>query len=373
MTLPLDIPSRRELERLLQVRRPGCVSIYLPTTPLPHEADADRIELKNLAAEAVRQLEEGDIDKKDVAAVREVFEELDDDEDFWMHQANSLAVFTTPETTLTFRLPNRLVPLVDVADRFHLKPLLRTVTFPQAAFVLALSQNAVAVYEIAPDLPPTELQVHGMPADAASAVGKSSLADRGPDRRIQGSEGRKVRLRQYARQVDTALRPVVGGADLPLILAAAEPLDGIFRSVCSYPHLVADGIPGSPDRTPPAELAAAARPILDAIYAEQLAEIRDEFEARRPEGRASVDIVDVARAATYGAVDTVLVDIDNVVPGEVDESGAVTFAAEDDAVAYGVVDEIARRVLLSGGRVLAVRRPDIPDEEPVAAILRYPV
>jgi hypothetical protein len=36
-----------------------------------------------------------------------------------------------------------------------------------------------------------------------------------------------------------------------------------------------------------------------------------------------------------------------------------------------VVDEIARRVLLTDGRVLAVRRDDIPGGAPVAAILRY--
>jgi hypothetical protein len=48
----------------------------------------------------------------------------------------------------------------------------------------------------------------------------------------------------------------------------------------------------------------------------------------------------------------------------------VTFA-EDDAATYGIVDEIARRVLLAGGRVLAVRAADMPGEGPVAAILRY--
>ena len=46
---------------------------------------------------------------------------------------------------------------------------------------------------------------------------------------------------------------------------------------------------------------------------------------------------------------------------------------DDDAANYGVVDEIARRVLLSGGRVLALRRDDIPEHGTVAAILRYPV
>jgi hypothetical protein len=60
------------------------------------------------------------------------------------------------------------------------------------------------------------------------------------------------------------------------------------------------------------------------------------------------------------------------VPGFVDdETGAVTFAEEDDAVSYGVVDEIVRRALLSGGRVLEVRAPDVPGGGPVAAILRY--
>jgi hypothetical protein len=82
-------------------------------------------------------------------------------------------------------------------------------------------------------------------------------------------------------------------------------------------------------------------------------------------------IADVARAATYGLVDTELVDIDETVPGHVDEAGAVTFDDTDDAVNYGVVDEIARRVWLNGGKVLAVRRDDIPGKSSVAAILRY--
>jgi hypothetical protein len=45
-------------------------------------------------------------------------------------------------------------------------------------------------------------------------------------------------------------------------------------------------------------------------------------------------------------------------------------SASDDAAIYGVVDEIARRVWLSGGRVLASRRDDVPGRNSVAAILR---
>jgi Bacterial archaeo-eukaryotic release factor family 11 len=117
------------------------------------------------------------------------------------------------------------------------KPLLRTVTFPQTAFVLALAEGAVRLLEVTPDLPTFELRVPDLPDDAADAVGKASTTDRSASRRLQGTEGRKVLFRSYARAVDRALRPVLGSQDVPLILAASEPMDAIFRSVNSYPHL----------------------------------------------------------------------------------------------------------------------------------------
>ena len=127
-----------------------------------------------------------------------------------------------------------------------------------------------------------------------------------------------------------------------------------------------------PEGSSDEELASAARNVLDELHARQLSELRERFQQRSDQDRSSTDVATVARAATYGAVDTVIVDIDEKVPGFVDDaSGEVTFAEEDDAVSYGVVDEIVRRVVLSGGRVFAVRAPDVPGGGPVAAILRY--
>ena len=370
MILPSDIPTRDQVERLLAAREPSSVSIYLPTDPVSR-GDAERIELKNLAAEAVRQLRDVGAPRADVAAIEEELADLVDDDEFWRYQARSLAVLLTPSAATTFRLANNLTALVEVSDRFHLKPLLRAVTFPHTAFVLALSQNGVRVLEIAPDLEPAELRVADLPRDVASAVGKSSIRDRAPSGRLQGSEGQKTRMRQYARQIDQALRPLLSGLDVPLILAAVEPMDSIYRSVNTYPHLLAAGLAGNPDTDPAAELAERARRLLDEVYAADLQAIHDDYALRRTQRRASGDVADVARAATYGLVDTVLVDIDEVVPGQVDESGAISLDAAGDAANYGVVDEIARRVWLNGGRVLAVRRQDVPGHGSVAAILRY--
>lgn len=83
------------------------------------------------------------------------------------------------------------------------------------------------------------------------------------------------------------------------------------------------------------------------------------------------DVAQAARAATWGAVQTLIVDIDGIVPGTVDDEGRVSFAEGQGPASYGIVDEIAARALLSGARVVAVRRDEVPGGSDLAAILRY--
>ena len=175
-------------------------------------------------------------------------------------------VYATPDNLRTFRVPNAFEPLVKVSDRFHLKPLLRSVTFCNVGYVLALADGGVRLIEVSADLPATEVKVEGMPKDAASAVGKSTISSRSYSGRIAGWK---------------------------------------------------------------------------ALYSQ-----------RSNEGSS--------------------VGMDKVINGTLDEAdGTVQLAEGACADTYGVVDEVARRVLLAGGEVWSVRQADIPDGQPLAAILRY--
>ncbi|MDP1731302.1 MAG: hypothetical protein Q8L54_09035 [Devosia sp.] len=236
--LYIDTPTLTDFKALNDERADACVSIYLPTTPLTQDIEASRIEFGNLARQAFNQLSANGFDKRRLAALGELIDDLADDDQFWRLQANSLAVLVSPDKIATFRLANALQTTVEVSDRFHLKPLLRAITFPHAAFVLALSENLVRLVEVFPDLPATEVRVPDLPRDAAGALGRSTLDDRSAKRRITGSEGQKVRLSRFARIVDAAIRPILSGRQTPLILAATEPMASIFRSVNSYPHLL---------------------------------------------------------------------------------------------------------------------------------------
>jgi hypothetical protein len=370
--LHVDIPTLPEFKTLVRMRADACVSIYMPTTPQTQHVGAAKIAFGNLGKEALRQLDAARLEKRRRNAVAEHLDDLAADDGFWTLQANSLAVLVNADAIRTYRLPSHLHPMVQVSDRFHLKPLLRAVTFRQHAFVLALAERGPRLIEIFSDLPAAVVDIKDMPKDAGSATGRASVNDRSPSGRIQGSEGQKVLLKQYARQIDAAIRPVLSGRDEPLILAATEPLLSIYCSVSVYPGLVAKGIATSPGEMTPAQLADAARPILDDVHSREIDIFSSLFETRSGQGRATADIAQAARAATFGAIEMLLVDIDSVVPGTIDEaSGEITFTTDESAATYGVIDEIAGRALTSGARVLGVRTTDIPGGGSLAAVLRY--
>lgn len=372
--LYVDIPTAAELLQLAESRGGPHVSIWLATTPITQDAQADRIEIRNLTRAALEQLAAVKTPKKEIDSIADQLGDLADDNDFWARQARGLVVYATPGRSRTFRLPNHLQPGLEVADRFQIKPLLRAVSFPQHAYVLVFSENGVSLRDVHHGVPAMEIRVPDLPRDAASAVGKSSINDPSPSGRIQGKEGQKVRLRQYARKVDAAIRPVLTGHSTPLIVAATDELAAIYREVNSYPHLAAGHIKGNPDRMTPGELEAGARQELDRINAAVVSGVREQYELRSRDGRATSQVADAARSATFGAVETLLVDLDREIPGTVsEEDGRVDFADSPSANTYDVLDEIACRVLRTGGRVLAVRKEELPFDSGIAAVLRYRV
>lgn len=363
----IDIPSTDDVVRLAEGHGWPLISIYLPTTVQPWDSQENQLAARGLVDEAIARVRaEGTRDQSD--AIEAHLRELLDDPVFWWDMARSLALFVTPQAVVEFRLPSTLQPSVTVADRFSITPLLRALTFPHAAFVLALSQNGARLVEVAAELAAQEVAVAGLPADAEDAVAGPGLRGRSPRGRLQGSEGQKVRLAQYARAVDHAVRPVVSGQPLPLLLAATEPLAGIFRGLTGCAGLADETIEGSPDDMTPAQLADAARPVLDRLHAAELDRLRAVFDDRRAGGRATTDPSDLARAAAFGAIDTLAVDMDATTLGSVGDDGSLTLGSGEP-----LVDALARRVVLTGGRVLAIRAEDLPGGSEAAGILRYAV
>jgi len=390
--LHIDIPTLEEFKTLAQIKGETCVSLYMPTSPLGTSAKFNRTAFKDLAKEALSQMKEAGIDKTKIAVFEQQFDHLagaehnvqDEDkirklqrakpdpiESFWHYQANGLAVLTTTSLTRMFRLPNSPKPLAEVADRFHLTPLIRAMTSPHDIFVLALAEESVRLVHVFANFPPERVQVPYLPKNAEEAIRRPSFHVRAPRRRLQNLEGEKVLLQQYVRKVEHAIHNVLSQWNAPLVLAAEEPIASMYRSLNTYPRLADEIIEGNPEQRSDAELEDAAIPIMDHLYSQELKAVIARYEELKPR-RATTDVSYAAHAATAGAVDQLLVDLDAVVPGLVsDLDGTVTYAASDDAETYSVVDEVARRALSTGARVLGARKEELPDRAPLTAILRY--
>jgi hypothetical protein len=390
--LHIDIPSLEEFKVLAQVKGKTCVSLYLPTSPLGSSAKVHRTAFKELARDALSQLKEAGIDRAEITAFAEQFDRLagaehdvqdqdkvrkqqhakpDSVDSFWHYQANGLAVLATSGAARTLRLPNSPKPLAEVADRFHLTPLIRAITSPHDVYVLALAKESVRLVHAFANFPPERLQVPGLPANAEEATRRPSVHVRAPRGKLQNLEGEKVLLQQYVRKVEQAVHGVLAGRNTPLVLAAAKPLASMFRAANTYPGLADELIEGNPDQTTDAELEDVAIPILDRLYSRDLAAVIARYDELKPR-LATTDVSYAAHAATAGVIDQLVVDLDAVVPGVVsDLDGSVTYATSNDAATYSVVDEVARRALYTGARVMGARREELPDRAPLTAILRY--
>jgi hypothetical protein len=258
-------------------------------------------------------------------------------DEFWKFQGHGLAVLATPN-------------------------LVRAMTSPQDIYVLALAEKDVRLVRAFVNLPPARIHVPDLPKNAEKVAHRASIRERNQKGHLQGSEATKFFQYKFARRVDRALCAALAGRSSPLLLAADA---SIYRLINTYPGLVDETIAGNPNLMTDARLEDAALPILDRLYERQLKAVIARFDALKLR-RATTDVSYVAHAVTAGAVDELLVDLDTVIPGFVSEiDGSVTYASSDSAEVYRVVDEIARRALYTGARVLGAGRDNLPDRAPL--------
>lgn len=369
-----DIPTKAQVERLASAEGGWKVSMYVESGVLPQQGELARIALKDFTRDALEQLESLGATNREIAAIREHLEDIEDDATFWTVQSRSLAVFATEERAQTFRLPNHLAPSLSVGKRFHVTPLVRSISFPQACYVLALSSNDVHLLAIDPSEEPRRVDAADIPKDFEHAVHSHFHAGQTTAGRMQGEEGQKTRLRQFARIVDRGVRAAIGNSSLPLFLASAEPLDSIFRDVSSLPQLAPQKLLGNPDTHGDRDLADMARSALDEVYAAEVADFGAQLAQRSASGRSATDLSDIGRAAAFGAIQTLIYDMDASVSGTVDAgTGEVALTDGGKDGETNVLDDVVRLALASDSRIIAVRAAEVPGGGAAAALLRYAV
>ena len=143
MSNSLSVESMNELTSVQQ--RP-CLSLYQPTHRHHPENQQDPIQFRNLVKEAEASLRQKYPDVE-TRRLLEPFEALAQDDDFWNHTLDGLAVLGAPDLFRVFTLPRPVTGLVVVAESFHTKPLRRFLQSVDRYQVLGLSLSKIRLFE----------------------------------------------------------------------------------------------------------------------------------------------------------------------------------------------------------------------------------
>jgi hypothetical protein len=317
----MDVVRRSDLQRLAVGKQGPCVSVFLPTHRAGPEVQQGPIRLKNLLRQATEVLKSDGVRAPEIDRLLAPLRSLLDDRLFWQYQSDGLALFSRPGWWRSFRVPLDLPELAVVDDRFHVTPLLPPLAGDGHFFVLALSQNQIRLLEGTRDRV-EEVDLPGVPLGVRDALqGEEAqkqlqlyVADRcgvGAGGSYHGQahpgEAQAERVLRYFRKVDRGLREVLAGERAPMVLAAVEHLSPIYRQANTYPQLVDEVLPGSPEGLSRHELHARAWPIVEPLLLRAQGEAVARYDRLAGTGLTSQDPQDIVWAAEDGRIETLFV------------------------------------------------------------------
>ena len=392
MIQPQDLLTNLDqdlLNTLLNEAEAPCVSIYMPTMRKGSDTRENAIRYKALFQQAHQELRQKDAGLADrILGPLEAFAE---DEDFWQHQLDALALFADAAgKQMLVRIPRPVAGegVAAVADSFHVKPILRVLQSPGRYQLLAVSQKHVTLYEgdrdrldVVPlhkDVPKSIIEALGGELDDANAsvnrgggVTHSGLIGGGHDNKDE----RDAELDRFFRVVDKSVYDHHGrNSNLPLYLAADVDYHARFQKVSHHPRLQKEGVRINPDavEVDAERLRKEMESIITPAADKQTAEMVEQYGNAKAQQLGSDDLQKVGNAAAMGRVRMLFIDADKRIGGRVDPTtGDVKRMKESNPDVDDVLDDLAELALRNGGDVRVLPGDLHPSDTGVAAIFRY--
>ena len=395
------------LKTLVEARTPPCVSIYLPTHRSHPGTAEDPIEFKNILADVEKELS-GRAGFNPAGMLADLHALVGRPE-FWSHNLDTLAVFKSPEVDLQIRLPRPYPMTVEVADSFHVKPLIRHFQSAGRYQVLCLTQSRVLLMEgdvdtLEPvalnDMVPKTLEdalgteVTGGNVTGSGAApgpgggGGGTVGNRGANDSTASTGGarggiyfghhdnrdeRDIDLERYFRAVDKAIWEHHSRLNhLPLYLATTSDYHDRFEKVSHNKMLQPERLKLDAGLIRTADVHKAVQPEVQKRYDAEVAELVEAFGTAKAQKKGSGDVDEVATAALDGRIMMLLIDADQQVGGKLDrlDRRAVRFDRDDPNV-DDLLDDLAEETLRNGGNVMVLPADKMPTDTGVAAMYRF--
>jgi hypothetical protein len=359
----------------------------MPTHRVATENQQDRTRLKNLIRQAHEALQTYGLRPTEAESLLEPAARLLSAAPFWKEKRDGLALFIASGRFRQYQLPTPFEPLVVVAHRFHVKPLLAFLGGNEF-FVLALSQNAVRLFEGSRLGLSAIDDLEGVPRSLAEALqyeelvkhlqfrtgagGSSARGERAAMFHGQSPDDAKDRILRYFRQIDQGLQDFLREEQAPLVLAGVEYLLPIYKEANTYQHLVSEGISGNPEGVSPDDLHRQAWTLVEPYFRQKQEKAAARYRQLAGTGRTSLDPKEIVPAAYHGRVEFLFVAVGRQQWGDYDPGASqVHLHPEAQPGSFDILDLAATQTLLHGGAVYAVEPGEVPDGALLAAGFRF--
>ena len=142
----MDLLSHDHVAGLVGSHQPPCLSLYQPTHRAYPQNQQDPIRFRNLLKSLEQSLRQKYSTRK-IKPLLKPFQGVAEDQNFWNHTLDGLAVLRSEALFGVFRLQRSVPEVAVVADSFHIKPLIRIVQSADRYQVLALNRREVKLFE----------------------------------------------------------------------------------------------------------------------------------------------------------------------------------------------------------------------------------
>lgn len=373
------------------------VSIYIPVKRTEREDrrnEWDKIEFKDLAEEAKRTMHEKypDVDPKPI------FDKIDyilthEDLPLWIDASAGLAFLVNTDEALVYNLSYAPDPVVVVADKFYLKPLIRNTQYDMAYKLLLLNSDFFSVldgnynavhYEPLPDDVKNYFAETFPEFDGeTTALDYYSLEDHESPYHDHKSrkEVTKEETEKFFRYVDKAMNDhIVRDSETPVILVTIPEHEHMFREICTFKSLLPESIKKDARTMTGTELRDDARAIMEGIGDKKIDELCDQYDLDASKDKATDAITSIGEALFNKRVGILFLEDGKGIPGSFDQAtGTVSLDGTPDPVddkkldpaSPDIANDFALAAIAQDAKVIVLPHDKMPTASPVAVIDRY--
>ncbi|MEU1853580.1 chemotaxis protein [Streptomyces sp. NPDC019990] len=355
---------------LAELRRPRpypAVSVLTPTHRREPYNAQDQVRLRNIVAEAKRQLEaDPAVSRERRADVARRLDRAMSEVDL-THAEDGLVIFAAVGEHQVWSLARTVPERVVLSDTFLTRNLVSAQTAVRPFWVLSLAADRVALWDGGMERV-TEARVGGFPLTRRVENFDPERQQRVGD--LQ-SAFREERTRQFLRETDNALAAVLRDRPRRLYVTGEPAALSLFDEVGSTAKGAVHVPHGGLAHGTPESVWQAMRPVIEAEARRSAAAVTRSLETARGRRAFAAGVDELWQTARDGRVRLLAVE-ENYRVTVKDAGNHLVFAESGDAGSReDIVDEIVEQCLETGAEVHFVPDGTLGDADGIAAVLRY--